>query len=128
MKILTILSVLSLVTSVYSQEDPQKIYERARFEIAVNGHAAYACKIVQNQTLSSDEILDIEKTYLLKEGVFKVHFIDDNKTIEVFYFEPVNYEIVVDLAMMFFGDFKVEKPIQVGVRAGELYYKPTEMH
>lgn len=107
----------------FGQDNPAKIYERARYEMAVNGREAWSCRIEQYTPLTSDQMIHIEDTYLMKEGVFKVHFIDDNKTVEIFFFDPVNYEIVQDLARMYFSDFIVSKPIHISMRGGEIHYE-----
>ena len=108
MKSIATFLILSVSYFSFGQDSPDKIYEHALFEITVNGKEAHTCTIDHHTSLSSDEMVEIEQNYLNKEGVFKVSF--NEQTIDVFFFDPVNYEIIQDLAQLYFGEYLVSKP------------------
>lgn len=113
MKVSLTTFLLTIASTCIGQGSPEQIYENALFEITTNGREAQVCNIDHHTNLSSDEMITIEENYLKKEGVFKVSF--NEQTIDVYFFEPVNYETVEDLANLHFGDFLVSKPKKVHI-------------
>jgi len=105
----------------FSQTDAEKQYEKAVYEMSQSNRQAYTADIQYKVALSDNEKENIISTYLQKEGVFKVEFTADNSAIRIYYFEPVMYEIVEDLARLFFFEFLVTKPKMVELRDGTLF-------
>lgn len=121
MKAIIILLILVSFNS-YGQQTADQIYESARYEIVKKNKAAFVAKIIQEKKLTTDQMISIEDTYLQKEGVFKVLFSGDDKIIEVYYFAPVDFEIIEDLARMFFNNFTVKKPVKIDIIGGKFVY------
>jgi competence protein ComGC len=115
------LILLLLPFLAFSQTDAEKQYEKAVYEMSQSNRQAYSADIQYKVALSEIEKENIISTYLQKEGVFKVEFTADNSAIRIYYFEPVMYEIVEDLARLFFFEFLVTKPKMVGLRNGALF-------
>jgi competence protein ComGC len=115
------LILLLLPFLAFSQTDAEKQYEKAVYEMSQSNRQAYSADIQYKVALSEIEKETIISTYLQKEGVFKVEFTADNSAIRIYYFEPVMYEIVEDLARLFFFEFLVTKPKMVGLRNGALF-------
>lgn len=122
----TVLSLLTLllVSISYGQDSSEKIYESALFQINVNGKQAYNCNIDHHTQLTADEMIAIEQNYLEKEGVFKVDF--NEQTIDVYFFDPVSYETIEDLANLYFGEFLVSKPKKVHINNRALEVSESE--
>ncbi len=124
--LIIIVSFISFTT--FGQTNPEQVYEQARYEIVANNKSAHVCKITQKAHLTSDQMIDIEERYLLKEGVFKVNFTDENENgiVEVYFFEPVDYGTIEELAGIFFTEFLVSKPLEVDIIKGNLVYSNNE--
>jgi hypothetical protein len=117
MRIILFLLFIPLIS--FGQSNSDVLYEKALYEIRTSNKPAFASDIQFKSELSEDVKLDIIDTYLKKEGVFKVEFLSESK-LRLYFFSPVSYEIIEDLARMFFVDYYVSKPIKIGLREGGL--------
>jgi hypothetical protein len=118
MRLLILLFFIPILS--YGQNNADVLYEKALFEIRNSNKPAFVSDIQFKSELSELEKIEITNTYLKKEDVFKVEFLSEEK-LRLFFFEPVSYEIIEDLARMYFTEFFVTKPIRVEVRNGGLF-------
>ncbi len=96
MKYLFILFIICSSTTSFSQTEDQQ-YENAYFLVHQKGEHAFTTEVVSNTAIFTDDEFKIIKTHLLqKEGIFRVDFSKNSKSILVYHLSYIEVETIKD--------------------------------